>query len=204
MICLPNANIVHAESKTEWICIANYCYIYSSPSFTAEKVLDENFEEIVVLHKDILTLEENENGVVEYNGFYKVLSVGEIAISEGYIFSDFVTENLSQIETYPTFNATLKNDTYLFEVSGEEFTQTETLLEKGTRIYLYEGYDNDINGYVAVAVKIGSGLQYGYVLKTEVSPDGINPAIIYAITIALACIGIITALLFMKNKKKKI
>ena len=114
-----------------------------------------------------------------------------------------MTENISKIETYPIFNATLKNDTYLFEVNGEEFSETETLLESGTRVYLYEGFDNDINGYNAVAVKVGNSLQYGYVLKSEVSPDGINPAIIYAITIALACIGIIMAFLFMKNKKNK-
>ena len=113
-----------------------------------------------------------------------------------------MTENISNIETYPTFNATLKNDVYLYEATGEEITPTETLLVKGSRVYLYEGYDNSLP-YTRVAVKVENSLEYGYIKTEEISPDGINPAIIYAITIALACIGIIMAFLFMKNKNKK-
>lgn len=207
IFCLPNVNYVSAENKKEWICIANYCYIYSEPSFASAKVVGEDNEPIIVKHKDVLILEEGENRLNTYLDsegqiFYAVLSMEGVEIN-GYIFSDFVTEDISKIETYPTFNATLKSDTYLFEVNGEEFSETETLLESGTRVYLYEGFDNDVNGYNAVAVKVGNTLQYGYVLKSDVSPDGINPAIIYAITIALACIGIIMAFLFMKNKKNK-
>lgn len=198
LLCLPSVNFANAESEKEYICIANSCYLYTSPSLGVN-----NMSEIMVKHKDILTLEEDESGNLKvYDSFYSVLSVNGKTTS-GYIFSQFVVENSSGIETYPTFNATLKNDTNLYEINGEEFTETDIALEKGTRVFLYEGFDNDITGYNAVAVKIGNELLYGYVLKSEVAPDGINPAIIYAITIALACIGIIMAFLFMKNKKKK-
>lgn len=207
LLCLPSVNFVSAESEKEWICIANYCYIYSSPSFTSEKVVDENSDPIIVRHKDILILEEGENGLNTYEDsegqlFYAVLSVNNTTITQGYIFSDFVTENISNIETYPTFNATLKNDVYLYEATGEEITPTETLLVKGSRVYLYEGYNSSLP-YTRVAVKVENSLEYGYIKTEEISPDGINPAIIYAITIALACIGIIMAFLFMKNKNKK-
>ena len=193
----PITSIAHAESEKEWICLANYCYLYEEASFSSSKIEK-------IYHKDILLLEDPQREYLDNKGkvFYKVLSVNN-SEKTGYIFSDFVVENYQNIEIFPEFNASLKNDTPLFEVDGESFVETSTTLKKGTRVYLYEGFDNDADGYNAVAIKNGSELLYGYVKKSDVAPDGINPAIIYAITIALAIIGIIMALLFMKNKKKK-
>lgn len=221
MILAPITSIVYStdvcfgqnfevEEKTngeEYVCIANFCYLYANPTFTAEKIT-QNEENIKITHKDLLQIEIENKKAVEYFDidsedmkFYKVLSYNELELQEAYIYSDFVTKNIQNIEQFPTFNASVNTDTVLFVKNGDEMTELLPL-EKGTRIFLYEGYNNT-QTYLKVAVKVENSIEYGYVKKEDVAPDGINPAIIYAITIAIACLGIIFALLFMKNKKKK-
>ena len=135
--------------------------------------------------------------------FYLIESYANINFeNNAYIFADFVVKNNNDIEIYPAFNASTNQDTHLYLANGEEIVETETFVTSGTRIYLYEGYDESLE-FTRVALRVENTLQYGYLKTSTISPDGINPAIIYALTIALACIGIITALLFMKNKKKK-
>ncbi len=202
-------NATMAEQfENEYICVANFCYLYQAPSFTAEKVKDENKSPIIVKHKDILVLNYLENNLIEENDsqgktFYSVKSVNSQAVENAYIFSDFVTLKQEQIDVYPAFNASTNSDTYLYLANGEEILETETLIKKNSRIYLYEGYNSSLE-FNKVAVRVDNSLEYGYIKTEAISPDGINPAIIYAITIALACIGIITALLFMKKSHKKL
>lgn len=196
------------EFENEYICTANFCYLYSSPSFSGEKIKDENNEIIVIKHKDTLKIKLADGKPVEEKDtqnkvFYLIESYGNINFeNNAYIFADFVVKNDNDIEIYPAFNASTNQDTHLYLASGEEIVETETFVTSGTRIYLYEGYDESLE-FTRVALRVENTLQYGYLKTSTISPDGINPAIIYALTIALACIGIITALLFMKNKKKK-
>lgn len=192
-----------AETPAEYICVANYCYLYSSPSFTSSKVQVDGAD-VRAMHKDIVNLELINSEPVEYPDsegmiFYKVESFQNNAFDSAYIFSDYVTKNTSSIETYPAFNASINTATDLMEINGETLTPI-SVLEKGVRVYLYEGFNGALT-YTPVAVRIDNTLQYGYVFTDHITPDGINPFIIYASIIAVACIGIVIALLFMKNKK---
>ena len=192
-----------AETPAEYICVANYCYLYSSPSFTSSKVQVDGAD-VRIMHKDVVVLEIIDSEPVEYPDsegmiFYKVESFQNNAFDSAYIFSDHVTKNASSIETYPAFNASINTATDLMEINGETLTPI-SVLEKGERVYLYEGFNGALT-YTPVAVRIDNTLQYGYVFTEHITPDGINPFIIYASIIAVACIGIVIALLFMKNKK---
>ena len=201
-------NVVFAENvNNEYIAIANFCYLYSAPSFKSDKII-VNDEILRINHKDILLLKVADGNIVsnyDEKGmlFYQVESVGENTFDSAYVFSDFVAENTNTIEVFPEFNATINTDTLLYQANGETLEPTDIEIAKGERVYLFEGYNDDLNQN-RVAVKINNQLIYGYILTDYISPDGFNPAIIYAATIALACIGIIMALLFMKNKKKKV
>ena len=201
-------NVVFAENvNNEYVCIANFCYLYSAPDFTSEKIVI-NGELLKINHKDIVTIKLEDGNIVTATDannmlFYQVESFGENTFDSAYIFSDFVTENTNTIEIFPEFNATINTPTVLYQVNGETIEPTDIVIAKSERVYLFEGYNEDLT-HNRVAVKIDNQLVYGYILTDYISPDGFNPAIIYAATIALACIGIIMALLFMKNKKKKV
>lgn len=203
----PPVNGVRAENEKVYICTANFCYLYEEPAFTSQKVMNENGEPLQVLHKEEIILELTNNSPTEYDDeygmiFYKVESCAGEQLPSAYIFSDFVAVGGNEIETYPAYNASINADTKLYLLNGEVMEESEIEIEKGERVYLYEGYNKDLD-YIPIAYQRGNSLQYGYVLKDVVAPDGVNPYIIYAVTIAIACIGIIMALLFMKNKKKK-
>ena len=203
----PPVNGVRAVNEKVYICTANFCYLYEEPAFTSQKVLEENGEPLRISHKDKLSLELTNSIPTEYNDeygmiFYKVESYAGNVLPSAYIFSDFVAVGGNEIETYPAYNASINADTKLYLLNGEVMEESEIEIEKGERVYLYEGYNNELD-YIPIAYQRGNSLQYGYVLKDVVAPDGVNPFIIYAVTIAIACIGIIIALLFMKNKKKK-
>lgn len=197
-------NVAFAENlNNEYITIANFCYLYSAPSFKSDKIIVDG-EILKINHKDVLLLKVEDGNIVSSHDekgmlFYQVESVGEKNFDSAYVFSDYVTKNTSSIETYPAFNASINTATDLMEINGETLT-TACELEKGVRVFLYEGFNGALT-YTPVAVKIDNTLQYGYVLTDHITPDGINPFIIYASIIAIACIGIVIALLFMKNKK---
>ena len=207
MFLSPGQYALAENSSTYYICTANFCYLYEEPAFTSQKILEENGEPLRISHKDKLSLELTNSIPTEYNDeygmiFYKVESYAGNPLPSAYIFSDFVAVGGNEIETYPAYNASINADTKLYLLNGEVMEESEIEIEKGERVYLYEGYNKDLD-YIPIAYQRGNSLQYGYVLKDVVAPDGVNPYIIYAVTIAIACIGIIIALLFMKNKKKK-
>ncbi len=207
MFLSPGQFVFAENDDNYYICTANFCYLYEEPAFTSQKILEENGEPLRISHKDKLSLELTNSIPTEYNDeygmiFYKVESCAGEQLPSAYIFSDFVALSGSDIETYPAYNASINADTKLYLLNGEVMEESEIEIEKGERVYLYEGYNKDLD-YIPIAYQRGNSLQYGYVLKDVVAPDGVNPYIIYAVTIAIACIGIIMALLFMKNKKKK-
>ena len=197
-------SVSFAEGGEFFICLANFCYLHSAPSFTAEKIKDGD-SYLKISHKDVLVL-ELENGEPKKYGagdeiFYKVESVKEKTYENAYIFSDFVAK-VDDIITLPAFNASINKDALLYNKVGEDFEESDVEVKKGERVFLYDGYDKDAS-FTPVAIQKNNSLLYGYVPTDVVAPDGVNPLIIYAVTIAIACIGIIMALLFMKNKKKK-
>ena len=203
----PPVNDVRAENEKVYICTANFCYLYEEPAFTSQKVIDENSEPLRIAHKDEIILELTNDSPTEYADgygmiFYKVESFSGVQLNSAYIFSDFVAPSGTDIETYPAYNASINTNTKLYLMNGEEMTESEIEIIKGERVYLYEGYNKDLE-FTPIAYQRENSLQYGYVLTDTIAPDGLNPYIIYAVTIAIACIGIIMALLFMKNKKKK-
>lgn len=201
------ASGVQAENEQVYICTANFCYLYEAPAFTSQKVVGKNGEPLRIAHKDEIILELTNNSPTEYDDeygmiFYKVDSFSGEQLPSAYIFSDFVALGGGDIETYPAYNASINSNTKLYLLNGETMTESEIEIEKGERVYLYEGYNKDLE-FTPIAYQRENSLQYGYVLTDTIVPDGVNPLIIYAVTIAIACIGIIMALLFMKNKKKK-
>lgn len=218
-------NCVNAEvASADFVCIVNYCYLYSAPSTSSAKVYTTSKTLAKVFHKDIVKVECEDDAPVVYGNknaqFYKLTDTTyydsaeeDAQVCEAYIYAGAVTQKASYVQITPSFNAEINSEDVVFyqkNGDGEETTLDDGTkafatgtLSFGTRIYLYQGYDFS-RSFTAIAAVVDGDLQYGYVKTEAIQPDGINPMIIYAITIALGCIGIITALLFMKNKKKKV
>ncbi|MBP3431644.1 MAG: hypothetical protein J6K39_02190 [Clostridia bacterium] len=183
---------VLAESKTStYVVTANSANVYDAPSFSATKLSSlKNKAEVV--------LEMGGTSPKAYGddlNFFKT--------EEGYIFAELLTPKSEVIVSIPNFNAKTKTACNVYFKEDNVITKSETVtLEKAKPIFLYEGFDSDAD-FNAIAFLYDNQVMYGYLVPSDINPGGLNPLIITCITLILACLGIIFAWVFMKNKKVK-
>ncbi len=170
--------------------IINNCYVYSSPSFESEKILNEN--------GDILVLNKNQEIVVieEINEFVKINLIDSNI--QGYIYKYYISQNSTQT-IYPTFNASIRyNATVVYDLSLEP---TDVVLQAGERVRIYKGYD-DKEEYTQIQFVDENGeLIHGFVKTSNLKPDGVSSLLIIGISIIAACVTIILSIIFIKKKK---
>jgi len=185
---------VNAEiSYSKYIICANSATIFESSTVTSQKLA-------VVSHKNELLVEIEDGSAKIYSSgtydFYKV----HYNSKDGYILSDLVIPAQNLISSVPNFNAQTNKDCFVFDKADNQYAQTEILLKKDTRIFLYEGFDPKAE-YSAIAFMSDNQVRYGYLKNDDVSPDGINPFLITAAVVIVALVGVIFALVFMRRKK---
>ena len=162
---------------------------------------DFNSDKIVIIEDEKTLLVELWHG-----DEVKVESIGEkFALVttndniEGYIYKYYLSNNASQ-SVYPVFNASLRKESVIYDIDQNP---TDYIGEKGTRVYIYQGFDDD-KEFTAVQIVLEDGSLYnGYVLTANVNPDGVSGLLIIAISIIVAGVTIILSLVFIKKKKDK-
>ena len=176
--------------------IVNACYLFTAPSFESEKVVDENNENVILNQNDIVIVLE------EKGDFYHVKIDNSLS---GYVYKYYLSFG-ENIDVYPTFNATIRyNETQVFNL---DYSQSNIVLDSGTRVFIYGGYD-DKNEYTQVQFVDENGeLFHGYVRTSNITPDGVSSLLIIGISIIVACVTIILSIIFIKksrsNKKSKL
>ena len=179
MILTFSSNFVTGQSV---FVIPNYAPLYSEPNFESEVLIE--LEKGTNL--EILTEEENGFLFVQYNDM------------QGYIYYELVGETLNEQEKVLSYNATLLNNTTVYSLTSNEKICD---LEKGKRVFLYQGYDKD-KEMLAIQFEKDGKILYGLVEIENVKPDGVNTALIVSITAIVAIVSIIIILLGITNKKR--
>lgn len=193
-----------SEVSGEYVVTANSAVLFSQPDLTSEKLA-------TLSHKDEILLEVSGGEVAVYSGtygynFYKLQeqysnSQGELV--DAFILCDLVTPKTEIVVSIPNFNAQTNAKCEIYLKENTEYVASGTTLDKGTRIFLYEGYDSS-NEYTAISYVLDGDVLYGYLKTENIAPDGINPVIITCLIVILALLGIIFAWLFMTRKKVKL
>ena len=191
-----NTSIAYAESGSAVFYVsANSAIIYHDADLASERLA-------TLPHKTNVSVETEDGQAKEYaNGpdvFYKV-TYGE---TQGFMLSNFLLAENQTITSIPNFNGKTNAECFVFDLQGENFVQTTLELEKGQKIFLYEGY-NRKSEYTAVAFVHNNEVMYGYIKTNCVDPNGINPIIITCICLIVAILGIAFSWMFVKKRKKK-
>lgn len=181
-----------AVGEAQVSVVADFCYLYSSPSF--EEVVEFEGTPLKIEHADTLIVLEDDKTAE----FIKV-KVEEKDI-EGYVYRHYVTYNVLSQEVYPVFNGRVtKNDAVIYDLNRKP---TQYRGKNGQQVYLYSGFtDKDEMNAVAIVLEDGS-LFYGFMETKDIAPNGVNGGLITGIVVIATCLTIIFLLLFMKKKKR--
>ena len=195
LFCFPMHFVSAQEDSENYVLTANSATIFELPDFSSSKLH-------VLNNKDIVSVKCEDNSPVEYGTeiiFYKV-NLGNVS---GYVVAELLVKQVDVISSIPNFNASTNSDCLVHFLEDTTMKQSEILLNKGQRIFLYEGFDSK-SEYTAICFVKNNQVIYGYLKTDAVSPDGINPTLIVCVLVIIAVIGIIFAWVFMKNNKTRI
>lgn len=171
----------------EVFVLADSTPIYAEASYSAEQLATAEFN-------DALTLLSNE----EFNGFYYISFNLQDQIISGYVPIEIVGEKAEEQDLVLSYNATLLNNADILSATDDTVLCT---LEKGVRVFLYEGYNQKAD-YLPVRFIHGGELMIGRIKTEDVKPDGVNPALIISITAIVALVTIIIILFGITKKKR--
>ena len=161
--------------------------LYSAPSYSAEQIIELDFNQQLVLLSDETT-----------NDFYYVSVTINDDNFEGYVPAEIVGEKAENQESLLSYNATLLNDAVIYSAIDQSEICT---LKKGERVFLYEGYNQKAD-FLAVRFWHDNKITIGLIKTEDVKPDGVNPALIVSICAIVALVTIIF-ILFGVTKKKR-
>ena len=190
----PCPTFSHALTQGEAAkVIVSNCYLYTEADFSSNRVSyfdGENNVFVMLKHGDQVN-------VKEISGDFVLVDNQEG--KEGYVYKYYLSNNTSQ-SVYPVFNATVRKNTTIYDL---EKSPTEFTAKKGARAYIYQGF-NDKEKYTAVQIVLeDESLYNGYILTSDIAPDGVNGLLIVAISIIIAAVTIVLSLVFIKKKGKK-
>lgn len=167
--------------------LSDSAYLYSAPSLTSEIVVElEKGDELSLVSS------------TQTDGFWQVVYQTDLETYEGFVYSELAGPVSDSQEVLLSCNATIINSTQVLSISSLE---PVCQLEKGTRVFLYEGYD-DSKDYLAIRFENDGQILTGQVRIEDVQPDGVNAALIVAITAIVAIVSIIIILLGITKKKR--
>lgn len=191
-----NEKNASAETDESHLFVAtNEAVVFGEAKLASEHLYTLN-------HKDEVEIEFDGESAKEYAGdgfvFYHVLTDSK----EGYVLCDLVVPKSKFLVTIPKFNAqTNGKATVYFLKDGKYVASDKIVLPKHQRIFLYQGF-NRKKQFNAVAFMFEDEVMYGFLEKDVIDPDGVNPIIITVACFAIAAIGVILAIVFLKKKRK--
>lgn len=192
MFSLGNPDIINQEASV----IATTCYVYETASFDSPLVINDEY--ITLKHGDTVRVygEEGEFSIVRFD--YDNVNFQD---KDYYIYSNYLTFNKVEQETYPVFNAKVANDNAV--IYDLNTTVTDFTAHKGQGLFLYNGYSSK-EEYTAVALVLDNGkVYYGFMKTEDIKPNGISAGLITGIVVLVTCLTIIFLLLFMRKKKRQ-
>ena len=199
---LPNSKAFADELNNTYVVTANSAVVFEQANFSSKKLTTlKNKTEI------LLTMNGQKPQKFENGGwiFYKTETTFQTEGEQiaGFILAELVTPKQAVIVSIPHFNAKTNMKCNVFFRENENFVKQENLvLEKGTQVFLYEGFESKSN-FTAICFVKDNQVLYGFLETKNINPNGINPIVITCTCLILALLGIIFAWLFMKNKKAK-
>ena len=203
---IPNFQFVQADDLSQnntYFVTANFANVYSEPILNSEKIIGE------IKHKEIVYLEMDNNTPKTFNDgdftFYQLSEeiYSPIYNSNAFILTELVIQKSKEITSIPSFNAKTNSNCTVYFLKDNEKVESDIKLEKGTKIFLYEGYTRK-KTFTAIAFINEKEIYYGYLETRYISPNGINPIIFTCIFLTLAVLGIIFAWVFMKRSKVRV
>lgn len=196
----PTQSVYAESSKVDMIITANQTYIYEEADFESEK-------KEILSHKTIVIANmETDEIVVSYDSYNNKFVYVEYQEITGYVYSGYITRYYESQKEYPVFNAKVSSkNTVVYKYENSKYVKTNLKLKKGHKLYLYEGYNKD-KEFTKVCFVLDdnvydNSLEFYYIKTTDISPNGVNPMLFVGISVFLALIGIIFALLFIKKKR---
>lgn len=178
---------VSYEVNTTLSVVTNYAYIYELPSFSSNKK-DVKIEK----NETVTLLDANEK-----NGFYFVSYTGDEQNFEGYVYKECLAVLEDEQELVLTYNAKTSMRTTVFSLSDNSEIVT---IDEGTELDLYEGF-NRKNEWTKVKFSYNGQIIFGNIKTEDISPYGVSPVLIIALTAIFACVGVIFMLLGINKKK---
>ena len=182
---------------TQLPVVSNYAYMYEYHDFTSQKYDFKIYkgEEITLLDDEL------------FDNFYYASFKYEDVTYNGYVYKDDVAKLADEQEVILSYNAKIAKDTKIFSITDPNnpliCDGQEVILEESTEVYIYEGY-NRKNEFTAIKFSFNGKIEVGYVKTTDISPYGISPALIVALTAIIASVGVIFILLGINKKKLRI
>ena len=133
--------------------------------------------------------------------FYEITHDG----GTGWVLANYVwqiDDSLGKITNFPDFNASVKYDTFAYNLDSGNYEITTIAISKDSRVKILSGYDNK-KDYTEVQVVTEGNLRVYYLLTEAIAPDGVNPMVIVAISLVATAIGIVFIVMGVRFTKKR-
>ena len=169
--------------------VTDYAYMYQSASFSSIK------EDFVIEHGEKVQLESE----TPLNDFYLVSYTYKNIDYTGYVYKECLAELDEEQDIVLTYNAKTSSKTKVYSINDK--SKEILTIDEGKELYLYEGFDSK-SEFTAVKFTYNGKIVLGYIKTADVSPYGVSPTLILAITAIVACVGVIFILLGISKKKK--
>lgn len=177
--------------------VSNYAYMYEDANFDSAKYNFKIYKgETITLLDDELT-----------NNFYYASFKYEDVTYNGYVYKDNIAELTDDQELIFSYNAKVAKDTQIFTITDSSVPLLsggeEVILKESTAVYIYSGY-NRKSEFTAIKFSYNGKIEVGYVRTTDITPYGVSPALIVALTAIIASVGVILILLGISKKRVRI
>lgn len=181
----PQTEVSFAEEK-QVIVNTSYTYLYKTEDFLEHYDFKINANEILVC------IDESEN-------YYKVNYTFNETLYTGYISYEIASIYTPPQDVILVYNGKILKETEVFEVTNDNIIEG-VILKPGDQIYLYEGFDSK-KEFTNIKFKYEDKVYVGRIPTTNLSPNGLNKAVIIALGMIVAFVGIVLILLGFKKKK---
>lgn len=183
-----------------FVVTANVAVVYAAPDFSSAKIA-------TLSHNSTIKLEMGENGATLFAhdgfNFNKTQTKFQFEESEvvGFVLADLLTPQSDMLQSIPNFNAKTNASCKVLFKEENQFVESDILLEKGEKLFLYEGFDSK-SEFTAISFLKDNQVRFGFLQTKYIKPNGINPLLITCGIVVLAVLGIVFAWLFMRGKNK--
>lgn len=176
-----------AASSSDVFLLTDSAYIYAEPNYTSQQLAEVKYGDKFTLESDEMT-----------NGFYNVTFTKDDISVTGYVNADMVGAKAESQDVVLSYNAKISNDTIVYNITDDSELCT---IDKGTPVFLFEGYSNK-KDYLPVKFVADGKVVIGKVKTEDIAPYGVNSALIISVSAIMALVSVSLILLGITKKKR--